>query len=258
MKIEHLSVSRTQLWQECQLKYKFKYHLGLKSNFPEQPWFEYGKIIHKSAELFVEAKGETPIREFTEQILNGKIALEDGSEPKKIHLDSSYALRLGGHLRAIETITKHRLNYGGFIEWDFLFDLDQPNKKILKGFIDRLIPKKDGTYLVLDYKTTRKGPFRKDENSIKDDLQLQAYSMVVSETLNVQPQNILLALYYLDDQKLVQVRHNKETLDNCKIKLKTIYDKIADTEPERAVPTVGWGCNRCEYRDICPYSKKKT
>ena len=258
MKIEHLSVSRTQLWQECKVKYKYKYHLGLKSNFPEQPWFEYGKIVHKSAELFVESKGQTPIREFTEQILNGKIALEDGAEPKKINLESSYALRLGTHLRSIETITKHRLGHDGFIEWDFLFDLSPPNKLILKGFIDRLIPKKDGSYLVLDYKTTKKGPFRKTPATIKDDLQLQAYAMVVSETLNVEPQNILLALYYLDDSQLVQVRHDKETLDKCKIKLATIHEQIADTDPDRAVPTVGYHCSRCEYRDICPWSRKKT
>lgn len=256
MKIEHLSVSRTQLWEECQKKYFYKYHLGLKSNFPEQPWFEYGKVIHRSAELFVEHKGETPIGNFASKILTGEIPLEVGQDPKKIKLSVDYAKKLSPHLKSVEKITREKLGFTGDIEWDFMYDLDSPNKKMLKGFIDRLIVKSDGLHLIIDYKTTKKGPYRKNKDTIKYDLQMQTYALVVRDTLKVDAKNIRLALYYLEGSDFIPVKFEDKVLDDCKNKLLRIYDKIKDTEPDDAIPSVGYHCSRCEYRDICPWSKK--
>src|SRR6185295_3062375 len=49
VRIEHISISRESIWNECQYKYKYRYHLDLKP--PEEPiYFEYGKIVHKIIE----------------------------------------------------------------------------------------------------------------------------------------------------------------------------------------------------------------
>ena len=56
MNISYLSVSRKQCWDLCEQQYKYRYHLNMVPNKPQQFYFTYGQIIHKGAELFVESK----------------------------------------------------------------------------------------------------------------------------------------------------------------------------------------------------------
>ena len=58
---EHISVSRKQTWTECQAKYRFRYHLKMLPEGPIQPYFVYGKVVHKIAEEYVRLQGQTPI-----------------------------------------------------------------------------------------------------------------------------------------------------------------------------------------------------
>ena len=58
MKIEHLSVSRKQLWDQCNQAYKYKYHLRLASQEPEPEYFLYGKLVHKVAEEYVKNRNK--------------------------------------------------------------------------------------------------------------------------------------------------------------------------------------------------------
>jgi ATP-dependent helicase/DNAse subunit B len=51
MNIEHISVSRYQVFVECKQKYKYRYHLAIKPDKPEPFYFTYGKIVHKIAEV---------------------------------------------------------------------------------------------------------------------------------------------------------------------------------------------------------------
>jgi len=53
MLINHLSVSRSQCFELCQTQYKYKYHLKVVPDKPEQIYFVYGKLIHKAAEIYV-------------------------------------------------------------------------------------------------------------------------------------------------------------------------------------------------------------
>ena len=71
---EHISVSRKQTWSECQQKYKYKYHLKLPEQ--SQPYFIYGKVIHKIAEIYVQEQGKRPIEEISRDCLKGKIEVE--------------------------------------------------------------------------------------------------------------------------------------------------------------------------------------
>ena len=87
MLIEHLSVSRGQCYELCHQQYKYKYHLKVIPDQPEQVYFVYGKLVHKAAELFVENKGQVDIFDLGNDLLTGKIFFSD---TKKLYLLNVY------------------------------------------------------------------------------------------------------------------------------------------------------------------------
>lgn len=254
MKINHISVSRSQCWEECQVKYRYRYHLEMIPDVAEQFHFTYGKLVHTTAELYVEAKGKTPINKIASDIIAGKIPLEEGQEPKPIAMPAEYSGKIGAHLRAVENITKG-LGFEGDLEWGFNYDLDPPKNKIFTGFIDRLI-RKDDKCFIIDYKTSKDNKYRKDKESIKGDLQMQSYAFVARDVLKVETKKINLALCYLENPKVVPVVFDDKTIDKAKKYLLDTYNKIVECDENDAKPTVGYHCSRCDYREICPFAKK--
>lgn len=254
MDISRISVSREDVWQTCKAKYKFQYHLKVPSPEEEPFYFVYGKIIHKIAEEYVRNKGKILIGEIANSVLNGEIALEEYKEkityaPKEI--PPKYKKRIPGMLRSLERFSE-QVGFDGEIEWDFEYDLDPPNKKMVTGFIDRLI-EKNGTYFVIDYKTTQKGRYRKTPETILTDLQLRCYSRVVQKKLDIPASKIKAALYYLEGGNLVPVQFSEKSLIKAEMRLLKAYNDIEAADPDNAWGRVGPHCTRCNYRSICPF-----
>ena len=153
MNINHMSVSRKKLFDQCACAYKFRYELKIPRPGDEPYYFTYGTLIHKTAEIYVKNHGKTPIGEIANDIVRGKIELEEGKKCPPI--PSDYAKKLQKHLRALQKLTD-RIGVDGNVEFAFDYDLDPPNKRTVVGFIDRLIIKGDKAFII-DYKTTKKG-----------------------------------------------------------------------------------------------------
>jgi len=252
MNIEHISVSRKQLWDQCKAAYKYKYHLKMDSSEPEPFYFVYGKIIHKIAEEYVECKGSRLLSEVAADVIEGKIPIERGeSDVFAPNIPSDYRRRMPEHLRSVKKITD-QVGYGGELEHKFNYDLDPPNNKFIKGFIDRLV-QKDDLWFILDYKTTKRGKWRKDNSSIVHDLQLRCYAKVVQREFNVPAENIRAALYYLEGGNLIAAKYNQQSLDAAEQELLTAYDDIKQLSPDKAVGSVGEHCRRCTWNKICPF-----
>lgn len=249
MRIDHLSVSRVGVWELCEQQYKYKYHEKLPSLEEDPIYFTYGSIVHKIAEKYIETKGEVLISEIANDVLEGKIPLGEGK--KLTTLPPEYKIKLVNHIRAIKRISD-QLGFGGYCEWEFNFDLDPPNKKIVTGFIDRLV-QKDDKFWILDYKTTKKGPWRKTQKDITTDLQLKTYARVVQKEFNAKPENIKVALYYLEGPELVGATFSEQSLDRVEQELLKCYRAIEQTNPNAVFGNVGSHCSRCNYRKICPF-----
>lgn len=252
-----MSVSRKTVWDECKKKYYYKYHIKLDPETEEPFYFTYGKIIHKIAEEYVLGRGSKELKEVTNLVVNGDIPLERNSNiatfaPK---IPMEYKIKMPSHLKSLDKIT-NEIGFDGELEWDFKHDLDPPNNKFVIGFIDRLIKRKNN-FFILDYKTTKKGKFRKDKNSIKDDLQLRTYAKIVQNHFNVPAENINTALYYLEGGDLISSKFSQKSLDEAEKILLDCYDEIKNYNPDNAWGTVGFHCQRCEYNKICPFFKKK-
>jgi CRISPR/Cas system-associated exonuclease Cas4 (RecB family) len=252
MNITHMSVSRKSVWDECKKKYHFKYHLKIEPTEPEPFYFTYGKIIHKIAEEYVRMQGKSAIGEVTNLVLNGEIPLEENVFAPKLPVE--YKTKMPDHIKSISKIT-NEIGFDGELEWDFKYDLDQPKEKYVIGFIDRLIKKKD-KFFILDYKTTKKGKFRKNKQTIKDDLQLRTYARIVQKQFNVPAKDIITALYYLEGGDLISASFSEESLESAEKILLEAYDSIKESDPNNVWGTVGNHCYRCEYSKICPFFNK--
>ena len=252
MKINHISVSRSKTYEECPKKYHYRYHLEIAS--PEEPfYFIYGKIVHKIAETFVASAGSRSIGEIQCDVLRGKIEIESGKTAPPIPVE--YKRRMPTHLNHIRNITE-KIGYGGLIEHRFEFDLEPDNRKLVVGLIDRLIIKNERAF-ILDYKTTKPGKYRLNKDTIKKDLQLRTYARVVNRDFGIKAENILCTVYYLEDGEKASVKFSESTLLNTEKELLDVYNQIAAHDAEQVLGRTGEHCSRCEYRDLCPFFKKR-
>jgi CRISPR/Cas system-associated exonuclease Cas4 (RecB family) len=249
MKIEHISVSRKQIFDLCEQKYKFRYHLQAKSDGPEPFYFTYGKIVHKIAQVYVEKKGKKAINEIAKDVLSGKIELEE--KKKAPPIIAEYKNKFPQHLKSIVKITD-KLGFDGEVEYPFRYDLDSPNERYIKGVIDRLIIK-NNKYWILDYKTTKKGIFRKTSRNIASDIQLRCYAKVVQRNFGAKAEDIKTALYYLDDDEMVGVCFSQTSLDQAEQELLQAYMTIQSTDPDKVFGHTGEHCQRCEYKKQCHF-----
>ena len=249
MNIEHISVSRKQCFDTCKAQYKYRYHLKIVSEEPVADHFTYGKIVHKVAECYVESGGKVDISHIASEVLSGNILLEGTS--KSPPLPPQYREKLPVHLQNVKRLTD-KIGFDGELEWGFNYDLDEPNGKMIKGFIDRLIIRGDKFY-ILDYKTTKKGPYRKTKGNIHKDLQLRCYGKVVQEKFGAKPENIKAALYYLEGADLISTGFTQESLDSARAELVSTYDSIVATEASGVTGTTGFHCRFCDYKKLCPF-----
>jgi len=249
MKIEHISVSREQVWKLCQQQYKFRYHLKVIPDGPPAIYLTFGKIVHRIIEIHTKSKGKEDINKIRKDILSGKIELEPGVVAPA--LDIEYNNKLNKHIKHYLKLAKN-IGYEGRVEYKFWYDLDPPNKKFMYGFIDRII-EKDGSFSLIDYKTSKPSFWRKDSNSITSDLQLQCYCYVIMREFEIEPDKIQAALFFLDDYKLVPVRFSKQTLLKVPEKMLKAYNDIVSLPEEKAIGNLGSWCKRCDYKNQCPF-----
>jgi CRISPR/Cas system-associated exonuclease Cas4 (RecB family) len=253
MIINHLSVSRDNCFKTCQKQYHFKYHLNVISPEPTPFYFTYGKIVHKIIELYTLGRGKKDINNITKDVLSGKVEIEEGE--KAPFLPMEYKNKLPIHLANFMKLTE-KIGVNGDVEWHFKYDLDPPNNRYCTGFIDRIIKKDDKIHLI-DYKTTKEGPWRKNEFNIIHDLQLQCYCWVVMKEHNLPAKNIKAALYYLSDAQLVPVQFSEKTLLSVPDKLLKSYKEIEELDPDKVKGNVGDWCYRCQWRKLCPFFQGK-
>ena len=243
-----------QVWDQCKLQYKYKYHLKMEPMQPQPYHFVYGKIIHKIAEEYVKAGGKLTIQQCHDMVFNKEVPIDSDKEGNPVFakkVNKEYKNKLPKHMLAVAHLTD-KLGFGGEVEMEIKHDLDPPNGKTIQAFIDRLLIN-NGVYRIIDYKTTKKGRFQKTERDIVDDLQLRIYCRLIQLKYNVEAEKIMAALFYVDGSTLVPVRYSQESLERAERELLEAYDEIHEMPPENAYGNVGDHCRRCDWRKICPF-----
>jgi len=111
--------------------------------------------------------------------------------------------------------------------------------------IDRLDKKKDGVYVIYDYKTGKK-PLT--HSKAINDLQLSLYQLAVKEKYN-DCNEIILKWYYLRTDEIISIEHNKEKLLELKNLIINQVIKINEDDKYEAKKSIL--CDWCYFWEEC-------
>ena len=132
-----------------------------------------------------------------------------------------------------------------WFERSFSFKL---GNHVLRGRVDRVDRRPDGTYELIDYKTGKP----RTEEQLREDVQLSLYQMGARESCKVET-SAQSYLYVMTGEK-VPVKHSAEELDRVRATVDEIGDGILrqDFQPTPAQEI----CSFCDYRIICPAAER--
>jgi DNA helicase II / ATP-dependent DNA helicase PcrA len=233
-----LSASDIDTYRICPLKYKF----ARVFRIPQEPTIHqrFGIVLHQVLERFHTSGGgsleelmelfeaswrragfgdsddERQFRQRAVAALERYWREDHESDSEPVWFERSFAFRLGPHL--------------------------------LRGRVDRVDRRPDGSYELIDYKTGK----AKTESELREDVQLSLYQMGARESWRLKT-SAQSYLYVLTGQK-VPVEHSEEELDRVKATVSEIADGILrqDFEPKPSYEV----CQFCDYRIICPAAEK--
>jgi len=256
------SFSQLNEFEQCPLKYKYKYVYKL---FPKgKAVFSFGTTIHNTLQKFLKLKNEKIIaldlfgNEKEEN--KNKAGLKDLLEIyEKSWLDDWYESKKQkqNYRKLGETILKSfyekaekdppqvfTFDDGSLaLEVPFALDIEGYN---LRGRIDRIDQTKEGV-IIIDYKTGK----AKEKLEKSDKEQLLLYQIAVREVYGLEVAQ--LKYNYLEEGREVAFLGKEQEMEEFKAK---IVNKIEKIRQGQFPPTPGFNCQFCDFHDICPSAQK--
>ncbi len=238
--INTFSYTQLDTFKSCPLRYKYQYVIKIPTSLNTAASF--GQSIHKTLQIFY--------KNFKE---NKDISLKDLISYLKICW-----IPIGYSSRSYENKMKKEgeeilKNYYENFHNNNLFVLDlEKNFKIkignifINGIIDRVDYVDKNTIEVIDYKTG-KLPDKKD---IDKNLQMAIYAIASTDKglYDKKLNNILLTLYYLQENKKISVLKNDEDITKAKEEILNITKEINES---KFLPKKSIKCDFCPYKINC-------
>ncbi|MBD3203545.1 hypothetical protein GF327_04575 [Candidatus Woesearchaeota archaeon] len=245
------SHSRLSTFEQCPLKFKYKYIDQIETEIETSIEAFMGKLVHDALEKlykdlnFEQFNSLKDLFEFYEkewkERFNDKILIvrkeyseKNYKEMGKKFIKTYYDLHKPfNHSKTIDT------------EKRIVINLDKNNKYRLQGYIDRLACK-GNVYEIHDYKTSSTLPLQEYADK---DRQLALYSIAVKKGYK-DAEKIKLIWHYLAFGKtIVSERNDKELkkLEEDTIKLIDEIESCTEFNPKSSAL-----CSWCEYKPICP------
>lgn len=119
---------------------------------------------------------------------------------------------------------------------------------VVRGFIDRIHRRPDGTVEVVDFKTYNR---LLSEADVRAGLQLPLYIRACRDALGY-PAVTQGALFFLKHGQVVRVRYTDEELDE---RLHQAASLVAAIRAREWAPAPGHVCRWCQYREVCPVAE---
>ncbi len=246
------SHSRLSSFEQCRLKYKFRYIDKIIPDVEKTIESHLGSSVHSALEwLYTQVKsGKVP--SVDDVIITystiWREEYEDGTTIVKKGFTQEHYFNKGIQF-LINYYTEHKPFDDNTIdvEREIEINLDESGNYKIRGFIDRLAYNlKTEEYEVHDYKTSGTFP---SEEAIENDRQLALYSIAIKETFGKE-KVVRLIWHYLSFNKKVHSTRTDMQLEQLKEETIKLIKEIESTQ--NFPPNKTTLCHWCEYKNICP------
>lgn len=251
------SHSKLSTFEQCPLKFRFRYIDKLKPEIEQTIEGFLGKKIHETLEWVYNQVRERRLFELDEIIEYYAQSWKRDYNPEirivKNSFDTEHYFNKG-----IRFLVDYFLKNSPFkdntiaIEKKVIIDLDYERKYKLIGYIDRLVHHKDtDIFEIHDYKTSSS---LKTQEQLDQDRQLALYSIAIRDYFeNVS--DVHLVWHFLDFNEKLTSKRTLEQLENLKREIIELINKIESTTD--FPPKESGLCNWCEFRIYCPLMKDR-
>ena len=246
--VDYLSYSQIETFRVCPLHYKLGYILRIPT--PPSASQSFGTSIHSALKKFYDGvkNGESPTEKYILSLLDSNWVKEGYTsrdhERKFLEKGKDY---LKGYLN-VEFNPKV---IPSLLEQRFTIPLSKEGERPLKmgGVIDRVDEAYDGSIEIIDYKTGANIP---SQPEIDKNLQMTFYAlastMIREQPFNKDPQEVVLSLYFLDNQQKISTKRTKEQLEEA---VKEIFKVRRQIEESDFSCSGHMFCKNCEYKLMC-------
>ena len=235
MYIKTISESKFQTYKQCQLKYRYRYVDRLpepaESNTDA---LHFGSYIHKILEDGVNAKTQDEMLLIAEEVRGS------------YKVSKKYT---GKDLKCIDNFLEFNPKLEETVATELVFEVPVKDDILLNGVIDRVIKGKDGGYLVIDYKTSKR---EKSKVELYQDTQLKGYVYAISKLYGIPFSQIVAAHYYPLTNNFVHVQYSSPQINAHLRKIVDEVWKIRKRKKAEMKPSRNEFCNWCAYKTACP------
>lgn len=234
-----LSFSRVDAWEQCGLKFRYRY----VDRLPTAPrsYLSFGTSVHTALEAFHERTlfGMPSEEELLGFLYDGWDSAGFADQPREEQVTQ--------YRRAQDVLRRYHARtaptYRPAAETEAWFELPIADRAIVVGSIDRVDVDDDGRFHVVDYKT---GKLRSVAH-VRESLQLSIYALACEHLYGQLPATVALDFVVAGTPVVVAV----EDLDlaGAEERILQVADAVV---AEDYAPTPNRLCNWCDYRQACP------
>jgi len=249
------SHSRLSTYEQCPLKFKFKYIDKIRTETEQTIEAFLGSMVHETLEWLYKNVMMTKVPTLKETLAHYKTIwnqnyndqikiLHDEFSPKHYFKKGQNFIEM--YYNGYKPFNENTIS----MEQKITIDLDGTGKYKLVGYIDRLVYNKDeGIYEVHDYKTNST---LKTQAELDHDRQLALYSIAIKD-MYPDANKVHLIWHFLAFDKEFYSYRTDEQLEKLKKDTIKLIQKIESTKHFRAKETNL--CNWCEFKQLCPRFK---
>ena len=236
MFIKSISESKASTFNQCNLKYKYRYVDKYEEISRNKDALDFGSYIHKILELgFEKTSLEDLLTIAADCKKNYKI-----TEEKDRHVETCLRNFLRFNASLTETIG---------VELVYEIKQDEKSDISLNGIIDRVVKSPQGEYLVIDYKT---GKRELKKHQLYQNHQMQGYAYAIHKLMKVPLDKITVAHFYPMTGNLVSLKYSWAQISSyIRDKMDTVW-RIRKKKKNEFPASKNEFCWWCGYASLCP------